>query len=74
MKSVRINISLPEDVHSELSKEVESRKRSKFITDAIKCLIKERRDQRLASEYQEAAAEIRRINKELEGVIRDGLD
>lgn len=74
MKSVRINISLPEDVHLELSKEVESRKRSKFISEAIKRLIKERRDQRLASEYQEAAAEIRRINEELEGVIRDGLD
>ena len=74
MKSVRINISLPEDVHSELSKEVESRKRSKFIAEAIKRLIKERRDLRLASEYQEAAAEIRRINEELEGVIGDGLD
>jgi len=74
MRSVRINISLPEDVHSELSKEVESRKRSKFITEAIKSLIKERRDLRLASEYQEASAEIRRINQELEGVIGDGLD
>jgi metal-responsive CopG/Arc/MetJ family transcriptional regulator len=74
MKSVRINISLPEDVHSELSKEVESRKRSKFIAEAIKRLIKERRDLRLASEYQEAAVEIRRINEELEGVIGDGLD
>jgi hypothetical protein len=36
--------------------------------------IKERRDQRLAEEYREAAAEIRQINKELEGTISDGLD
>ncbi len=74
MKSVRINISLPKEVFTALSEEVESRKRSQFITEAVKSLIKEKRDQRLAAEYQEAAAEIRRIDKELEGVINDGLD
>jgi len=37
-------------------------------------LVKEKRDKRLAAEYQEAAAEIRAINKELEGAINDGLD
>ena len=74
MKSVRINISLPKEVFTALSQEVESRKRSQFITEAVKSFIKEKRDQRLATEYQEAAAEIRRINKELEGVINDGLD
>jgi len=74
MKSVRINISLPKEVLTALSEEVESRKRSQFITEAVKSFIKEKRDQRLAAEYQEAAAEIRRINKDLEGVINDGLD
>jgi hypothetical protein len=37
-------------------------------------LVKEKRDQRLAVEYQEAAKDIHRINKELEGAINDGLD
>ncbi len=74
MKSVRINISLPKEVLTALSREVESRKRSQFITEAVKSFIKEKRDQRLAAEYQEAAVEICRIDKELEGVINDGLD
>jgi len=74
MKSVRINISLPKEVLEELSKEVKSRKRSQFITEAIKLVVKEKRNQRLAAEYKAAASEIRRVNEELEGVINDGLD
>ena len=74
METVRINVSIPKNVFRELSQEVESRKRSRFITEAIIRLVKERRDRRLAVEYQEAATEIHRINKELEGAINDGLD
>ena len=74
MESVRINVSIPKKIFVELSKEVESRKRSQFITEAIKRLVKKRRDERLAAEYQEAAPEILRINKKLEGAINDGLD
>ncbi len=74
MESVRINISIPNGVFKELSEEVESRKRSRFITEAIRRLIKERRNQRLAAEYKEAADEIRNINTEMEGAINDGLD
>ncbi len=74
MEAVRINVSLPKEVLEELSKEVGPRKRSRFITEAIKHSLKERRNERLAVEYREAAAEIGRINKELEGVINDGLD
>ncbi len=74
METVRINISIPKDVFRELSQEVESRKRSRFITEAIKRLVKERRDKKLAEEYKVAATEIRRINKDLEGIINDGLD
>lgn len=74
MKSIRINVSLPHEVFVAMSKEIKSRKRSQFITEAIKLLVKEKRDQRLTAEYQEAASEIQRINKELEGVVKDGLD
>ena len=74
MKSIRINVSLPHEVFVAMSKEIKSRKRSQFITEAIKLLVKEKRDQRLTAEYQEAASEIQRINKELEGVVKDGFD
>ena len=74
MSFVRINISLPEEVLAELAQEIESRKRSRFIAEAIAHALQEKRDRRLAAEYQEAAAEIRRVNGELEGVIADGLD
>lgn len=74
MGSVRINISLPEDAFKELSRDIEPRKRSRFIAQAVKKSLKDLRRQRLAAEYEEASAEIRRINQELEGTISDGLD
>ncbi len=73
MSSVRINVSIPQEVYMELS-EIESRKRSRFITEAVKHLLKERKERKLAAEYKEASAEIKRIDQELEGVISDGLD
>jgi metal-responsive CopG/Arc/MetJ family transcriptional regulator len=74
MSSVRINVSLPQGLFKELVRDVEPRKRSRFITEAIERFLKERRAKKLASEYEEASAEIRRINQELEGVVSDGLD
>jgi metal-responsive CopG/Arc/MetJ family transcriptional regulator len=72
--SIRINISLPEDLFEKLSREVEPRKRSRFISTAIERVLRDKNAARLAAEYKEAAVEIRRVNKELEGVIGDGLD
>jgi metal-responsive CopG/Arc/MetJ family transcriptional regulator len=72
--SVRINVSLPEDLFEKLSREVEPRKRSRFISTAIERSLRDKRAGRLAAEYREAAAEIRRVNQELEGVTGDGLD
>lgn len=74
MSSVRINISLPEELARELNQEVEPRKKSRFIAQAIRYFMKEKKAYKLAKEYQEAADEIRRVNKELEGVLNDGLD
>ncbi len=74
MNSVRINISLPKEVLKEITKDIEPRKRSRFITEAIKKHLKEQKARRLAAEYEEASAEVRRINQELEGVTSDGLD
>jgi len=74
MASVRINISLPEDAFKELSRDIEPGKRSRFIAQAVKKSLKDLKKQRLAVEYEEAAAEIRRVNQDLEGTISDGLD
>jgi metal-responsive CopG/Arc/MetJ family transcriptional regulator len=74
MDYVRINISLPKTVVVELSKRLPPRKRSKFIAEAVKKQLQDQKARRLAAEYQEAAAEIRRINRDLEGTLSDGLD
>jgi metal-responsive CopG/Arc/MetJ family transcriptional regulator len=74
MNSIRINISLPKDIYREISDSIAPRKRSRFIAEAVKKRLKEQRVQRLTAEYEEASAEIKRINQELEGVITDGLD
>ena len=74
MENARINVSLPKEILTELSKEVGPRKRSRFIAEAIRRLLKVRREKKLAEEYRSAANEIRRINQELEGVVGDGLD
>ena len=74
MNAIRINVSLPKETFEELSKAIAPRKRSQFIAEATKRLLRERREQQLAEEYKEAAEEIRRIDQDLEGVISDGLD
>jgi metal-responsive CopG/Arc/MetJ family transcriptional regulator len=74
MNSTRINISIPHNLFAELSRVVEPRKRSRFIAEAIDRYLRERKAKRLASEYEEASAEIHRVNQELEGAVSDGLD
>ena len=74
MHTIRVNISLPEELLNEVSREIGPRKRSRFIAQAIARSLKELKDQKLAAEYEEAAAEISRINRDLEGAVADGLD
>lgn len=73
MGAVRINISLTEEIMDELAVEVGPRERSRFIREAIRNFIQTRREQRLAAEYREAAEEIRSMDRELSGVLHDGL-
>jgi len=70
----RINITLHEDLLEELSRSVKPRKRSKFIQEAVSRALEEIRNQRLAREYEEASAGMRRVNAEMEGAIGDGID
>lgn len=74
MGSVRINISLPQEVMREINQKLEPRKRSWFINEAIVRSLKEHRNRGLASEYEEAATEIKRLNQEMEGTLSDGLN
>jgi metal-responsive CopG/Arc/MetJ family transcriptional regulator len=73
MDLIRINISLPREIVSELSRKLPPRKRSRFIAEAVQKHLKEQKARQLAAEYEEAAAEIKRINQELEGTLSDGL-
>ena len=73
MNVIRVNVSLPQAIYKELTEEVESRGRSRFISEAINNAITERRNRRLALEYREASQEIKRINADLEGTIADGI-
>lgn len=70
----RINITLNEDLLAELSRTVKPRKRSRFIQEAVARALEEIRNQRLAREYEEAAANMRRVNAEMEGAVGDGID
>ena len=54
MASVRINVSLPQETFKELAKAVDPRRRSRFISGAIKEALREEKAQRLAAEYEEA--------------------
>ncbi len=74
MESVRINVSLPKNVLKELGREAPEKQRNQFIREAVLALIKGKRAARLARDYQEAAAEIHRLNQEMEGTVNDGLD
>ena len=74
MDFVRINVSLPKEVALELSKKLPPRKRSQFITEAVKKHLKEQKAKKLAAEYEEAAAEIKKVNQDLAGVLGDGLN
>ena len=61
-----MNVSLPKETFDELNKTIQPRKRSRFISKAIKDALKEQKAERLAREYAEAAEESRRVNQELE--------
>lgn len=74
MSAIRMNVSLPKETLDELNRTVRPRKRSRFISEAIRNALKEQRNERLAREYAEAAEESRRVNRDLDGVIADGLD
>lgn len=73
MASVRINICLPEELLSQLKREVQPRETSKFITAAVRKQLDERHNERLAAEYQAAAAEIQEQYDDLEGTLTDGI-
>ncbi len=57
-----------------MNEAVELRKKSRFISGAIKDALRQSKTRRLAAGYEEASGEIRRVNRELDGTIQDGVD
>jgi len=74
MASIRINVCLPEEIYQHLKEEVKPRETSRFITMAVKKMIGEIRQERLAAEYREAAGEMQGQYNDLEGTVGDGID
>ncbi len=72
--STRLNVSLPEEIVSAMDREVRQRERSKFIAEAIRNLLRQRREERLAKEYQDAARETAQASLDLEATTGDGID
>jgi len=47
MKTVKVNFTIPQDVAVALKKQVKSRKRSSFVSDAVRARLKELEDEKL---------------------------
>jgi metal-responsive CopG/Arc/MetJ family transcriptional regulator len=78
MASVRMNITLPEEVVQELDELVGPKKKSKFISDAVKRRMQEVRQQemnRLLEEgYKAGSKESDFLSKEFESTDLEGWD
>lgn len=78
MASVRMNITLPEELAHELDELVGPKKKSKFIFDAVKRRIQEVRQQemnRLLEEgYKAESKESQSLAKEFESADLEGWD
>jgi metal-responsive CopG/Arc/MetJ family transcriptional regulator len=78
MASVRMNITLPEELAHELDELVGPKKKSKFIFDAVKRRIQEIRQQelerRLEDGYKDERKESHFLAKEFESIDLEGWD
>ena len=74
MKTVRITISLPDDLYDGLSRVVGSKNISRLIAETFDHSLKEHRNTRLAAEYEAASREISTVNAELAATVGDGVE
>jgi metal-responsive CopG/Arc/MetJ family transcriptional regulator len=78
METVRMNITLPSSLAKELKQITATRKRSRFISDAIaqkiKQLKKQELDQLLVEGYQATMEEGLKLTKEFEQLDIEGWD
>jgi len=78
MNTVRLNITLPEDLAHQLDRLVEPRKKSCFITEALRQQIEkiqnEQMQKLLEEGYKARKAESLAITKEFEPVDLEGWD
>ncbi len=64
----------PDEIYQNLKEEVEPREASRLIATAIKKMIGERLQKRLAAEYRDANVEIQGQYNDLEGTVGDGIN
>jgi metal-responsive CopG/Arc/MetJ family transcriptional regulator len=78
MNTVRLNITLPEKLVHQLDRLVGPRKKSRFITEALRQRIEkmqnEQMHQLLEEGYKDRKAESRALTKEFEPVDLEGWD
>jgi len=69
----KVTISLPKELLNMLREEIPKRKRSMFITEALKKQLEILKKQELVKAYKEAYKEIEKENDEFNGVSGDGI-
>jgi metal-responsive CopG/Arc/MetJ family transcriptional regulator len=78
METSRLNITLPEELVSELNQLVEPRKKSRFIAfvlrDQLKKLRKERQEKILKEGYQTRKRESEEISRDFSSIDLEGWD
>ena len=78
MPSIRMNITLPNEVVDALNTMVDERKRSAFIAESLRCYIdmlnKKELESNLIEGYQSTKDEGMSISRDFEAVDCEGLD
>lgn len=78
MSTIRLNITLPEDLANQIDNLVEPKKKSRFIAEAIRqrieALERKKRESLLKEGYKAMYAESLEIAKDFEAVDLEGWD
>jgi len=77
-ETVRLNITLPKDLVQDLNELSEHRKRSRFITDAIRQMVEQKRKEKLERALEEGYRNNKKeslvLSKEFEDIDLEGWD
>jgi metal-responsive CopG/Arc/MetJ family transcriptional regulator len=78
MKTLKLNFTVPEDVAEALKANVQKRKRSAFVSDAVRTRLKELEDEQLKESlirgYKATDKEMSELDKEMETATFENLE